>query len=472
MKKIILGLLTVGVLAALFACTFVPETSPASSGDLPWLMREEYLALQHKETNHEITGDVLQTKLTALLKSNAARSAGDVESVVTGVERYTATFDNGFIENGNNGEKSNEIPFYLFKLENKSEKTEGYALACGDTRICDILAIVDEGDIDFENPFVQLFYANLADYVMETIEIYNNISAEDIIAATEKEEEIHRVTSRSATIPDVTVGPLTVTKWDQNTPYWNVINSIYNRSSDKYYTGCVVTAVAQIMAYHNWPPYPAMYIRDPIKGKKLDSFPDPYNGGANVRFWDLYYIWSGTSRISGMNDISPDDDRKREIGVLMFEIGSNVNITYGTYGSGGSNASTESVPGALRNMRYLNSSVVSYNFATIRTSIDRGEPVYVSGDSKRTTSYPWWDIFKNNPQYSYGAGHAWVIDGYKIQNYVPYVHCNIGWGGTSNGWYISGVFDTKNVPIPTRSTIDTPKNYQFNQKIIPFINYK
>lgn len=49
-------------------------------------------------------------------------------------------------------------------------------------------------------------------------------------------------------------------------------------------------------------------------------------------------------------------------------------------------------------------------------------------------------------------GHAWVIDGYKIRNYTSpegridktqnIVHCNWGWLGNSNGYFVSGIFKT------------------------------
>ena len=50
------------------------------------------------------------------------------------------------------------------------------------------------------------------------------------------------------------------------------------------------------------------------------------------------------------------------------------------------------------------------------------------------------------------GSHAWVIDGYKIRNYTSpegridktqnIVHCNWGWLGNSNGYFVSGIFKT------------------------------
>jgi hypothetical protein len=59
------------------------------------------------------------------------------------------------------------------------------------------------------------------------------------------------------------------------------------------------------------------------------------------------------------------------------------------------------------------------------------------------------------------AGHAWVIDGYLLRQRDRYrngggeqnvfvgneqqkfLHCNFGWGGGYNGYYVAGVFDPR-----------------------------
>jgi hypothetical protein len=70
-------------------------------------------------------------------------------------------------------------------------------------------------------------------------------------------------------------------------------------------------------------------------------------------------------------------------------------------------------------------------------------------------------------------GHAWVIDGHgsmtcyaetlynkKIKKTITQwmtlsnclmVHCNMGWDGNANGWYVYGIFDTRNRPLVIES---------------------
>jgi hypothetical protein len=54
-------------------------------------------------------------------------------------------------------------------------------------------------------------------------------------------------------------------------------------------------------------------------------------------------------------------------------------------------------------------------------------------------------------------------------NYQDLVHVNWGWGGSSNGYYTSGAFDSNKSPISsgTKSTSDegTSGNYQYNLEI-------
>lgn len=75
-----------------------------------------------------------------------------------------------------------------------------------------------------------------------------------------------------------------------------------------------------------------------------------------------------------------------------------------------------------------------YNENTVMKSLDSGCPVFMSAVAGIVD------------------GHAWVIDGYKIRNYTSpegridktqnIVHCNWGWLGNSNGYFVSGIFKT------------------------------
>ncbi|MDR2600886.1 MAG: C10 family peptidase [Spirochaetaceae bacterium] len=112
------------------------------------------------------------------------------------------------------------------------------------------------------------------------------------------------------------------------------------------------------------------------------------------------------------------------------------------------------------------------------------------------TTYEWFDLFHWFPKTEIVIetrtenGHLWVIDDYmltltcdgKMIRPVYLVHCNLGWGGRKNGWYVDGIFDAREGTMiddgPRReppgilfskSTIGTERVYKYNIRIIPFL---
>jgi hypothetical protein len=505
MKKKIGLLLAISViLAVLGACDFTLDTSPVAIDNEQsqlHLTRAEILALQHLEASHERTQEELQVLLTPFLGGgDLARSVGGSGIVIAKVERHIVPFEDGFVQRGRSAMPMSEIPFYVFTLENQDMQTQGFAIASGDTRVGCILAVVEYGEIDLDIPFLYMFFSMLGDYVMESIEIFNSVTTEDIQAAIKRRDEIASMTAARMIQPaaqSVIRGPMLVTAWGQGhaptsahpwgNPYWDVINAIYERQNhnplDKYVTGCWPVAIAQIMAFHRHPARPASTIRDPRDGRSITSFADPYAQGRTVRFADMRYNWGGpqggmTTQKRGIWLDGPSrDERLREIGVLMFEIASrnNLDIDYGTRGgrSGDKNGSfifnrSTVVPRTLGNMGYrtneTNIRFINYNLATVQASIRVGRPVIIRGDTTRDTT-------TNTVKYS--GGHAWIIDGYRTINGVTHIHCDLGWSGQSNGWYYSGVFDINRrneATTPTQRSIKgTSGFYQFNLLMIPHI---
>lgn len=47
-----------------------------------------------------------------------------------------------------------------------------------------------------------------------------------------------------------------------------------------------------------------------------------------------------------------------------------------------------------------------------------------------------------------------------------YLHCNWGWGGTSNGYYLSDTFNTGDGPVYNDNA--TRSNYQYNLEFATF----
>ena len=473
-----LGIFIVALIAVVtFSCTFGAETKVVLD-NTSHLDRFNYLALMHLEDNHEVTPEALESQLGFFLEGNAvARSASSPVSSVIGVQKFITEIENGFSSVTANKrsttteQEASEIPFYLFDIVNETEQTVGYAIACGDIRIPAILAVVEDGEFDSEeqHPFKDIFYNRLACYILETIEIYNSITDEDISTAVEKYNSISDG-NRAFNDPNVLsilkphTAPLVTnkTKWGQDIPYWDVINSIKGKTlpKSKVLTGCVATALAQIMAYHEWPAGPAATIASKT------TFPDPYTNTTRT-FSSVVYEWSQMKAKKDATELG--NQYKMEIGVLMHEIGVAIKTNYGTDGSG---AIESDVVANLSKLGYKKPTLADYSLAKVQASIDSYKPVYIGGYEKKVTTYAAIDVFKWFPQVSYDGGHAWLIDNYQTHFYSStkkdeYVHCNLGWDGTDDGWYLSNVFDTRYGPITTAySSVGYEDYFKYKLEII------
>lgn len=200
-------------------------------------------------------------------------------------------------------------------------------------------------------------------------------------------------------------GPLLSTIWNQS-PYYNMLCPTGTP------TGCVATAMSQIMRYHQWPQ----------QGKGWHKYVHPTYGTQYANFEATTYEWS-----SMPNELTSEslNNEKLAVATLCYHAGVSVNMNYATDGSG---AYSRDVLYALTNyFNYDPTTIQIYSFDPnnqtdwinkVRTEIDAGRPVYYSGSS------------------SASGGHAWVCDGYNDNNEL---HINWGWGGYANGYYAASV---------------------------------
>ena len=183
----------------------------------------------------------------------------------------------------------------------------------------------------------------------------------------------------------IQVGPLLQTIWDQDCGYNSETPSMSCVPCYHAYTGCVATAMAQVMRYH--------------------QYPNNYN-------------WSGM----------PNDYGNAAIATLMRDIGDFVNMDYSCDGS---SAELGEIASSFTNdFGYSTATTADYYHNTVKSELSQSRPVILTGG--RNTG--WW-IFGQ-----FSDGHAWVCDGFL--NYVDPCYgsflkfnMNWGWGGSYNGWY-------------------------------------
>ena len=213
------------------------------------------------------------------------------------------------------------------------------------------------------------------------------------------------------TAPAAVVSPLVQTTWDQPYPYNALCPNDANGPGGHVYTGCVATAMAQLMRY--WQ-YPATGI-----GSHSYSANNAANGYGNygtqsVDFAATTYDYS-LMPLSLSNN-SPAE-QINEVAKLMYHCGVSVDMKYGVNGS---SASTYFAAVALNT--YFGYSGVSEKYrsdysdanwiALLKGELNNMRPILYSGSGS--------------------GGHAFLCDGYDNNNNF---HFNWGWGGYCDGFY-------------------------------------
>ncbi|CAK9855580.1 unnamed protein product [Sphagnum jensenii] len=144
------------------------------------------------------------------------------------------------------------------------------------------------------------------------------------------------------------VGPLCQTQWNQQ-PYYNALcppAALPSTSNSKAVTGCVATAMAQIMKYWNYP----------AQGTGSHSYDDngqyPYsvNYGTLSADFTRHLNWSAMPNTVSTNN-SPVDS-------LMYELGVAVDMDYDSTGSGSYVLTTETSGHALKQFIPATSSII------------------------------------------------------------------------------------------------------------------
>lgn len=202
------------------------------------------------------------------------------------------------------------------------------------------------------------------------------------------------------------ISPICTTTWNQSEPYNNMCPEY--ESGKRCITGCVATAMAQVMKAHNWP--------DVGVGHK--SYPcDGIGKILSINFASKPFVWD--KMLNNYNN-NPTDEEKDAVALLMKACGYSVEMNYT---SGACGAQSKNVAIALpKYFKYDNG--IQYQLrdfydlrewqTMIYNELKEGRPVYYSGSNSE-------------------AGHAFVCDGY---NGDGYFHINWGWNGASDGYFL------------------------------------
>ena len=280
---------------------------------------------------------------------------------------------------------------YVFNL------AEGFVIVSADDCYHPIIGYSYEGHFDYDTaPDGMRYMLNeLSNDIARCV--HENIIATSKVACEWKNLERSGQLHPEKSLPVVDV--LVQQRWDQGSPY-----NMYVPNG--YPTGCVATAMAQLMKYWEWP----------VTGTGNHSY--QWNGQTlSADFGATTYDWDNMVDSYSSGTITPE--QKEAVATLMWHCGVSVDMNYESDGSG---AFSVDVPIAIN--QYFSYSDHSTHIsrigfyddwiALLKSNIDQYIPIYYSGHSEE-------------------GGHAFICDGYDTDGLF---HFNWGWGGSSNGFLL------------------------------------
>ena len=294
------------------------------------------------------------------------------------------------------GSLADKEPFYIFNAEGQ----KGFVIISGDDRTQPILGYAERGSLE-EGQMpdnMKWWLDNLARQI-------------EALGSSLKPAEVTSTRSGMTAI-----APLIQTEWDQSAPYnYMCPDGNYLDKGDTGYdatnlcvTGCVATAMAQVLYYWKWP----------TGCEAIDSY--------GLGYYDSNWNFVETNRVKGLPattfkwdkmkttyDYKETGEAADAVAELMRYCGQAVHMGYGV-GSSGANLSPSDLASVFNyspNIRFLTRD----NYTTAQwealvyeeLSAEHPRPVLYSGRTSRN------------------SGHQFIIDGYDGNGLF---HFNWGWG--------------------------------------------
>jgi len=281
--------------------------------------------------------------------------------------------------------------YYVFNVENDG----GFVVVSGDDRTIDVLGYSDVGTV---------LQDSMPDNLKWLLDEYSR--------------QIDFLRSSSLNIPSIptlnkpAIPPLLSTQWDQNMNLFCPSNCP---------TGCVATAMAQIMNYHRWPQEACAAIPGYSIGTyKMEDLPETeFNWNLMLGNYNDFYL-----RYESPNEYD------LAVSELMRYCGQSVKMDYAIGSSGASTSiAAEAFPiyfGYSPSTRMVGRS--GYTRAQWETLI------YHEIENKRPV------LYAGNPTkiWTSGCGHAFVCDGFDGDGRF---HINWGWGGYCDGFFVLSILN-------------------------------
>ena len=292
--------------------------------------------------------------------------------------------------------------YYVFPNANN----KGFTIVSGDDRLPEIVGYSSQGSYD-ENNLPEGFVSFMEAYQ----NLYNKVNLGDAEALKNLAEiKAWRNKKNASAASTSAVAPLLGNiEWDQTSPYNNMCpryDSVHVAA-----TGCVATAMAQVMAYYKYP-----------KQLKADipGYVNRWNGIPmeipTITREEGIYDWD--NMLPKYNkEANATQQQKDAVAKLMYHCGAAVQMNYGPESAASVSASklAKYFGYDADLMMDLNRSTFSLDkwMQIIDTELAAGRPVLYSGQAS-------------------DGGHQFICDGKDGEGLY---HINWGWSGSQNGYF-------------------------------------
>ena len=337
-----------------------------------------------------------------------------------------------------------ELAFTQYQIDNTTPAVfvfnstdERFVLVSAEDNARAVLGYSDEGTFDANN-------------IPENMQFWLKMYADEMRSATEAKGKVNRREAKGERLEAKgerreaeeeaypTIAPLLgETIWGQGEPFNNMCPQI---NGERAVTGCVATALSQIMYIHKYP----------TKGIGSHSYKTETEGlTVSANFGNTTYDWANMIPNYNKSYTSAQADA---VATLMFHAGVAADMDYTVDGSGA--VSSIALVGLTNYFGYDKAiNVLPKDFLkeettlqTIASDLQAGRPVYISGSTVNQ------------------EGHAFVCDGMQSDGYL---HINWGWNGMADGYFAISALAPE-----VQGTGGSASNLAFTERVDVYTNIK
>lgn len=335
---------------------------------------------------------------------------------------------------------------FIFNID----ENQGFIVISGNDATIPVLAYGEEGKLEagkvpdglmfFLNSYVeQLRYLNKnpIDQSYETKEIWDNLINETSLKS-----------SNSSFVKPLLNPPLQPENrimWGQSGFFNDGFKLIDIENNKRAITGCIATAMAQVLKYNNWPKQGFgfhTYFHEQI---------GEISGDLSAIFGKTIYDWN---EMPGVYDSNSTSNNIKAVSNLMLHCGRSVNMKYTLDKDGNAlslAALTNTIVALIDHFGYSESMhlVKKQDYSELEWE----QIIQSELDNKRLVIYGGFQLA--------GNGHAFICDGYEITNGIALYNFNWGWAGDGND-----AFGNSYCAISALVPSNTPYNFSTGQQAI------